>query len=67
MPPVFGTDVRTTVRDTHAIIPASATTTTPDSAITTTPDSATTTTPDSATTTTPDNDGLFPDANPANV
>ena len=75
MPPVFGTDVRTTVRDTHAIIPASATTTTPASAITTTPDSATTTTPDSATTTTPasattttpDNDGLFPDANPANV
>ena len=45
MPPVFGTDVRTTVLDTHTIISASGTTTTA----------------------TPDSDGLFPDANPANV
>ena len=55
MPPVFGTDVRTTVLDTHKIVSASGTTTTA------TPDSGTTTT------TTPDSDGLFPDANPANV
>ena len=65
MPPVFGTDVRTTVLDTHMSIPASGTTTiaTPDSGTTTiaTPDSGTTTTA------TPDSDGLFRDANPANV
>jgi hypothetical protein len=55
MPPVFGTDVRKTVLDTHMGIPASETTTT------TTPNNKATTT------TTPNSDGLFPDANPANV